>query len=322
MKQLLNISLILAGILFAGIGYSQNPEALVDRNEIRIGEQIELTLSVPMQSPSDVLGFPNLNESVSDGLEVIEVKPIDTIRTGALRLEQKAYLTAFDSGSYEIPGLSFQLNQNTATTEPIRIEVFTVEVDTTQGIYGSREGYAVEVGLWDYIRFYADRFYVKEILGGLALAGLVVALFVWLGRRNQKKDLVFAPKPADPPHVIALRDLRKLLSEKAYEKEKPKVYHTKLTEILREFIETTTNVQAHELTSRETMDQLRYVGYSETDMKNLRVILFRADMVKFAKEVPSISENESALKDALAFVEGQIPQEEPELNEDQDHESR
>ncbi len=305
----------------AGFGYSQNPEALVDRNEIRIGEQVELTLSVPIQSEKDILTFPNLNEAASNGLEIIDIKPIDTIRTGKLRLEQKAYLTAFDSGTYEIPGLSFQLNQNATTTEPIRIDVFTVEVDTTQGIYGSREGYTVDVGLWDYIRFYADKYYLKEVMGGLALVALAVWLFVWLGRRNQKKELVFEPKPADPPHVIALRDLRKLLSEKAYEKEKPKLYHTKLTDILREFIETTTNVQAHELTSRETMDQLRYVGYSQDDMNKLRVILFRADMVKFAKEVPSIAENESALKDALAFIEGQIPQE-PELNESQDHESR
>ncbi len=58
----------------------------------------------------------------------------------------------------------------------------------------------------------------------------------------------------DPAHVIALRDLERLMSEKLWEKGEIKAYYTRLTEILRQYLENRFSVYSLEMTTDETLD--------------------------------------------------------------------
>ena len=96
--------------------------------------------------------------------------------------------------------------------------------------------------------------------------------------------------------------MRQIEAEASYKKKLVKAYHTDITDTLRELIENIFKVHAHEQTSHQILEALKYVGLDQSEMLRLRKILFRADMVKFAKLVPSEDENKEAVQEAIEFV--------------------
>ncbi len=308
----IHIFLLVFASLVANIALGQNASAILDRNEILIGEQAVLSLSYSIEKGSiSHVAFPIIEAELAEGLEVIRKTEIDTMATGQnvsqTRLEQKIYFTAFDSGAYEIPAFSFECKGNTEKTAALTFTVQTVEIDTTGGIYGNRDGYTVEVGWMDYLKVFLKSDTAK-ILGLVLLIALIVLIVVYVLRKNRKpKEESIAIVPAIPAHELALQALQKLLDDKKYQDKNVKALHTEITDALRSFLEGAFNIHAHEQTSAQIVKSLRYAGIKEKSMQNLRTIMFRADLVKFAKEKPDIRESELAIVDAIQFVNDNIP---------------
>lgn len=297
--------------LSSGLVQAQKADATLDKNEIRIGEQAILRLSVSVDKNNiPEIVFPPIGKVLAEGLEVIKQSDIDTLSTGEnvsrTRIETQIHFTSFDSGSYDVPAFTITVNGNEQQTSPLEFEVYTVEVDTTGGIYGNRANLEVEVDFWVYLKFYLNKPIVK-----IGAAILAVLLLIWLlvrwWRKNRKPKEVVEIIPEIPPHEQALSDLQLMLTEKKYLEKNVKVFHSNLTDILRTFLEGAYGVHAHELTSSQILNALRYSELDQKSIQNLRKIIFRADMVKFAKENPESLENELAIKDAIAFVQNNIP---------------
>lgn len=305
MKALINIGFIVALFIGSMSANGQEADATLSQKEILIGEQAVINLSVSFtKGEIPEVQFPVLEDTVVTHVEIVKSTAIDTLTTSEevreTRMEKKLFITSWDTGYYAIPPFEFLIDGEIQITEAFLLTVRTVEIDTTAGIKPPREIYDVEVTWTDYLTAY---WYYP--VGGLALAGLIVAA-VLLIRRMKKRDLekpepvVREPeKPADQQAIERLEEIRQ---KKIYARGKIKEYHTEITDALRDYIEAIYQIPAHELTSNQILGRLRYVGLTERESLQLREVLTRADMVKFAKEKPSDDENESAVAQSLEFV--------------------
>jgi hypothetical protein len=290
--------------------YAQNADALIDREEILIGEQAELTLScrISKENPENIV-FPILSDTVVNKVEIVSQSGIDTLQTGEdaseTRLEQKFYITSFDTGYYVIPPMEFTINGEVEKTAPLLLGVKTVEIDTTASIKDAKPNYSVNIGLGDYIKVYWP--YAAGVLGVAILAAVIFLIIKKRKQRPAKPEPVPEVIDTRTAHEIALDELNRIRSEAIYKRGLAKQYHTEITEVLRDFIEKQFNIHTHEQTSRQILDGLKFAGLSDKSAVRLRTILFRADMVKFAKLLPETEENKQAVEEAIEFVKENQP---------------
>jgi hypothetical protein len=132
----------------------------------------------------------------------------------------------------------------------------------------------------------------------------LIAVLIWmLISRHKKKGFFFESKPQDPPHIIALRELDSLRTQKLWQSNRVKEYYVNLTEIVRKYIEKRFDIMALEMTTDEIVDAFKYNNFVDPESKNLIKDLFTlADLVKFAKAQPLPDENEVSLLNAYQFV--------------------
>ena len=303
------------------VGYSaaaQNPDAVINRKEILIGEQAIITLSYSIDKLNPAyVEFPHVGDTLLDKVEVIRRSAVDTLETGyevpTMRLEQKLYITSFDTGYYAIRPFEFRVDGEWLQTPAFLLTVKTVEVDTTSGIMADRGIYSVDVNFMDYLKVYW-----KYPAAGLALLAVIFLIIYFVRKYLENKRKLPPPPPVVPPrpaHEIALESLQHISEEKIFKRGKIKEYHTAITDTLREYLQGRYQISAHELTTRQIMAALRYTGIDEKSKVKLRTILFRADMVKFAKEIPDENENATAVNDAIVFVQSTIAVIDPEPSE-------
>jgi hypothetical protein len=112
------------------------------------------------------------------------------------------------------------------------------------------------------------------------------------------------PKPKLPPHVIALQELDKLKNEELWQHEKVKDYYTRLTDIVRVYIEDRFTISAMEQTTFEilTSFNIKEEQIEKKSFDELKEILEVSDLVKFAKFTPLPDENHMMLSNAYLFV--------------------
>jgi hypothetical protein len=162
--------------------------------------------------------------------------------------------------------------------------------------------------IFDIIKPYRAPVTLGEILPWVLLVLLAAALIlviIRLLKRFKKtarhEEVVVNP---DPAHVIAFRDLEKLKNEQLWQKGEVKSYYSRLTEILRQYLENRYSVYSLEMTTSETLDELIKTGFKKDDLYTmLKTILNGSDLVKFAKYKPEPSENESHFENSWAFVD-------------------
>jgi hypothetical protein len=118
----------------------------------------------------------------------------------------------------------------------------------------------------------------------------------------------------DPAHLIAFRQLEKLKEEKLWQKGEIKKYYTRLTEIIRQYLENRYRIFSMEMTTFETLAELTKSGFRDDDnYRRLRTVLSGADLVKFAKYNPEPSENELHFDYAWQFVKFTTIEDQPSV---------
>jgi len=283
-------------------------EAKLDSNKFLIGDQVKLNLFVT-KSKSIKINFPVLTDSLAQGVEIVERNKPDTISKNGdiIKLKQTYLITSFDSGSHTIPRIPFEFLHDTITdtvfTDSILFYVNTLKVDTA-----SKKIYDIKAP-------FDEPFSLMEILGYIVwgLAGLIlIILGIYIYRKFKKKEpLIKIPKKlADPPHVIALRELDALKEKKLWQNNHFKKYHTELTDIIRKYIESRFTIQAMEMTSFEIINSFLNEKYiTDQNISELRQLLTLADFVKFAKAQPLPDENDLCIRNAYKFVNETKPSE-------------
>ena len=268
----------------------------LDTNQIRIGEQFHLDIDL-LQPGGLTVRFPEIKDTLMSDIEVLQVYPRDTIAEDEnLRIKQRYKLTSFDSGFYEIPPLTFYFQSgewsDSLESNPMYLLVHSVAVDST--IYDVKAPIHMPVSFLEIFPF---------VVSGLVLVAAIYFTVRYLRRRRKQKAGFTPDRPADPAHVLALRELDKLREEKLWQRSEFKAYYTRLTETIRHYMERRYNIPAMEMTSYEILDNWKQSERPEEDLTvKLNRLLNLADLVKFAKEKPVASDNEENLDRAYEFV--------------------
>jgi len=278
-----------------------NVNAVLDSNYIVIGDQIKLYFEV--NQPKDVkLKFPQLFDTIVDKVEILERTEIDTtyLTADQILLKQNYLITSFDSGFYYFKPFEFILgegdNKQLIKTEPLFLQVFTLQLDTADAIFDIKDLYEAPLTFRE----------LAPKIGLIILIGLIIFFIIYYIIKRKKNEPVFVKrKPKEPAHIIAYRDLEKLKQEKLWQQNLVKKYYTRLTEVLRNYFENRYNIFALEQTSDETLESLINVGFNtEDELYKLMDTLFKtSDLVKFAKASPLPDENDNSLTIAYKFIE-------------------
>ncbi|MDB9910922.1 BatD family protein [Flavobacteriaceae bacterium] len=306
MRQI--IFLLCFSVLFSFTkGIAQTDEELivaVDSTELRIGEQINIRYQIKGDSLSQIQFVEQPNFAP---FELLEDFPLDTLRSQAHYLFTKKYaLIQFDSGTYWIPKQKILINGVGMITDSISIRVNTVVVDTLkQPLFDIKPLVAVKRGY--------KKLTQQILITVFGLILLILAVFLIL--RVQKK--LIEKRKELPPFDRALLELKALEEERPRLQEEYKSYYSKLTDVVRRYLEEEANITALESTSRELLKKLELLkdsGKLDLDgetLRSLKRVLEHADLVKFARSAPEFevaTSDRNLVEDVVIKTQEALPE--------------
>jgi hypothetical protein len=291
MRKWLAIVLVLFSLGFIK-AQSINFTAEVDTNKILIGDQITLQLKASLSKENPYL-WPVFPDTI-EGLELVGASKLDTSKkNGNWTLTQKLLITSFDSGYFVLPPFTFSSNGQSVSTEAIGIAVGFPELSEEQDYFDIKDPLSVQRNWWTIL------WWSMGILGILALISLSILILIRRKRGLRKT----APKIVIPPYEEALKELEKLEAEQLWQKGEIKIYYSRVSDILRAYIQKQLGIPAMENTAEEVIESLMYENLPSEYFAKLKQMLRLSSLVKFAKAKPSPSENEIATKLVREFVE-------------------
>lgn len=272
----------------------------MDSLELFVGEQTRITLDVSTDAGAKVV-MPRLKagDMIVPGVEVVDVAKADTqqLNEGARRLISQTYLvTSFDSAFYYLPPFVVGVDGKEYESKNLALRVLSIPVDTVHvdRFYGPKEIMEVPFSWSDWSLIF--------ILSVLLLLWVLGLTYFYIRYRDNKPIIkIIKLTPKVPPHTKAMQDIEQIKAEKAWAQEDSKEYYTRLTAILRTYIQKRYGFNAMEMTSSEIIERL-LKEQSRESLDELRALFQTADLVKFAKYSTLINENDANLVNAIEFI--------------------
>lgn len=282
----------------------------LDSAYIIMGKQTTLKVNV-VQDKGTQGYFANVGDTLTREIEVIRALPADTTSLGSDREEisQDIIIQSFDSGLYTIRPLIYVAGSDTFKSNELALKVIPVPVDTLNTVHDYAGTAVPSWKIWDILPdFIVDYWWVMMILALVALAAALY--FVWRKRRAIIGTII-PPKPPVPPYEMAMQQLNALKNQKLCEHGHEKEYYTRLTEILRVYLQRRFGINAMEMTSTQIMREISRNEDIKPSSSLMKQILEIADFVKFANIRPLPDDNIKSFNMAVQFVEATKPVEVP-----------
>tara|TARA_B100001059_G_C17659974_1_gene488955 strand:- start:56 stop:910 length:855 start_codon:yes stop_codon:yes gene_type:complete len=254
----------------------------LDTNSILIGEQINFRIS---NTISTTKVWPTYEEFLVEGIEIIKQGKLDTNEN---IISQNFIITSWDSGSYYIPPISFSENSK---TNGILLNVKTITLEEGAELKDIKQPMEAPISWSD----------IWPWLVGILFFALIVFLLKKYVLNKKEEIKSEKPKVIIPADIIALKELITLEKAKIWQEGKIKKYHSSLSEIVRRYTEQRFQFIALELTTEEIIDELKS-KLKQEQIQNLKTLLERADLAKFAKSKPTENENKESMHLAKSFV--------------------
>lgn len=267
-----------------------------DTKEMRIGEHAKFILELNVDSGYNVeLQVP---EKLTADIEVLEKKDYrSTDAQGRETYRSECIITSFIDSMQVIPPVLATVNDDVYYTNATNLIVNTVPIDTVnlKNIKGVRPVWDVNL-TWD---DYRDTVHLSFLLL------VFVALLIWIIVRlinNKPVIRIVKIKPREPSHFTALHKIDEIKGDDTLVGDgSVKDYYTRLTDTLREYMHNRYKFNAAEMTTDEIIENLLRFNDKEA-INEVKEILQVADLVKFAKMVPSQNENARNMLNAIDFV--------------------
>ncbi len=301
---------VVLGLLCSTVAVAQQVglSARTDSSNFQIGDWIYLRVSATLPANIDTIA-PAVRDSIGP-FEVLGVdrdpkNPNWTIR-----------LMTVDTGMVFVPPVPFeyQLKGDTtrqrAYTNALLLNVTSIPVDPKGDIKDIKPPVSAPWTFQDVLPY---------LIGLLVLAGVFYGYYYYRKKQKEKQAAYVPPKPKIAPHTAALYALRELEEKKLWQGGNVKQYYSEATEIIRTFFEARWNFIALELTTDEIMQYMKRFPESEPLWKEMQSFFLTADLVKFAKHVPTPEENETELRWAYEIVRAMTPS--PATREEEEQQS-
>lgn len=273
-------------------------DASIDSLQLLIGQQAKIKLEISLDA-NQKLELPSLRDTIVQGIEILDVAKPDTQllnNNKRMLINQEYTITSFDSALYYIPPFEVKVDDVSYQSKTLALKVYSVPVDTLNpdNFYGPK-GIREETILWEDVSGIVWRFLLFALLGGV-----ICYLFVRL-MNNKPIIRKIKVKQKLPAHISALQDIERIKADKHLKVTEPKLYYTELTDVIRTYLAERFAFNAMEMTSNEIIDKLMEIKEKE-EIQELRVLFQTADLVKFAKYLPLMNENDMNLVNAIEFI--------------------
>ena len=267
-------------LFISNLAFSQT--AIMDTNSILIGEQINFSISNTI-SKTEV--WPTYEEFLVEGVEIIKEGKLDTSEN---LISQNFIITAWDSGSYYIPPISFSANSK---TKGLLLTVQTVILEESAELKDIKQPMEAPISWSD----------IWPWLLGLILLAIIIFMLKRYVFNKKEEEKIEKPKIIIPADITALQQLTKLDKAQLWQGGSVKEYHTKISEIIRRYTEKRFNFIALELATDEIVSELKSKVNNE-QLASINILLKRADLAKFAKRKPDENENKESMQLARHFI--------------------
>jgi organic hydroperoxide reductase OsmC/OhrA len=290
-------------------GFSQTIGTTVSKKKIKIGEQIQLTLTTKVNE-NEVVFFPDL-DSIGK-MEVVHSFPTEKNKKGNQTEWIKKYnLTQFDAGTYKIPALEVVINTKKTKSESIEISVIDVAVDTTkQKMHEIKEDEILSIQPEEKQQELSDSQLILGLFFAFFLAGILYIILRLKHRNKSKTDAYVSP------YNKAFLRFSEVNTET-----NSKEFYSNITQIIKSYFEKTLEFSALESTTEQfilklkTAVHLKKFEISETTISEIETLFLKADLVKFAKivvDATSHSSDKTAAENLINVFHKTLPVSEEE----------
>lgn len=264
----------------------------VDKQEAMFGSIIELNLNytlpagASMGEKPQIKGIENLyvvDKNIMPGHIVIRVL-LDTPQMLETKSIKLAYLDSKGRKNFlTAPGISVKVLSNIPGNEKQPDIKPIIDIMPAKRIWTWWLGWAMAL-----------------IILALALVAVIMGIKKWKSKGQYTRV-------ADPPHILARKQLDDLLREHLFEKGLYKDFYFRLSEIIRKYIESVRGFPAGEYTTEEIARHL----VKDPD-KEILTLLRHADLVKFADAVVSPHKNQEEIRAVFEYITRTSPSEQAE----------
>ncbi|MDE6756686.1 MAG: hypothetical protein K2J66_06035 [Muribaculaceae bacterium] len=298
----------------------------VDSSSILMGYTVDLRLTVNDADASDMSELiirpdsaANAQENKSGsgilqmtpGVEVVEGYEKPTVnRTtradGSSVLESVIKIQSFDSGNYIIPPVLYTNGHDSVLSNSVALRVYPVDTITAQSDLKPLSTILppYKRKLVDYLPDWLVDNWIYLLIALIIIVGGVCAYLILT--KKVKINIIPQKKP-EPPYEVAVAKLARLREEQLCEQGLQKEYYTRLTDILREYLDRRFGINAMEMTSTQIRRALADSRDEIMSKQLVEQVLEIADFVKFAKAQPMGDDNVKAFEAARRFVEDTRP---------------
>ena len=282
-------------------------ELQTSKKEITIAEQLELVLETAVPENMEV-DFPDYSASLGDfTLKDTRILPARMTGSGDnVRVVHQAIylLEPYLSGTYTIPAMTVTFRDKQNDTEDSLLVTEQIEV-AVGSLLPANTGTLDIKDIKPPLSLPPNRAQQFLLLGILLLLAIlaVAGLLYWKKMTNNKVPTEVQPRPEE----IALQELDRLLAENLLARGEVKLFHLRISDILRRYIENRFGLKAPERTTEEFLMELSQAKLSENALLGshktlLTDFLTQCDLVKFAKHEPTIAESEKTVVICREFV--------------------
>lgn len=286
-------------LLFVTPVFSQeiSVKAFTDSSDYLIGDHINFTLSVTYSDNVNII-TPFFRDSLKQ-FEIIKELSAEKKKTDDKNeIVYSFVLSYFDSAEVKIPPIKifYRTNSDTAfksvQSDSLSIRIHKLKVNVEEDIKDIKPPVRIPFD-WIYLIIW------------ILLSAILLAVIYFLYKKYFRKKVteqVSKPVIVLPPHEEALMKLDQLDREQLWQKGFVKEYHSRITEIIREYFEKRFGLPALELPTSEQLELLKRIPDAKEIYSLTESFLSNADLVKFAKFVPLDGLNAEMMKQAVEIV--------------------
>jgi len=296
------------GLVFSFVqpSFAEEPSVAIKTQvapkEIYIGDRVTMDLSV------DYAGAELVPPDFSAGAGEFEVLAVaqapGKAAGGKTSVSFRLQLTTFSTGTITLAGLPITFKKPDGTFIEARTNAIPIKVKSLLEEQGDQGGLRPLKGLYNF-----RSWWWVWVLTGVAAA----ALLYWLWTLRKRKDAASAERavPLLSPEDEAAAALTELEIEPVNE-ETIRDYYFRLSNILRRYIERRHDIPALEMTTSELLSGFRKLNLPVSATLICREFQDNADLVKFAKLMPSPEEVPADVARVRAFIDLTTPNPVPE----------
>lgn len=271
--------------------------ASTDTSDYMIGDQIQYSLIITMNKNVYIIN-PFFRDSLKN-IDVIGINgPIPEETDNAKIVKYLCMLSRFDSAFVTIPPIKIEYRTKgdstlkTILSNSVSFNVHRLDVNVQEEIKDIKP----PVRLFDYM-------FLIYIFIGLLIISILIYYFIYRKYFKKKKEQIAIKKEEKLlSHQLALKKLDELDKQQLWQKGFIKDYHSRITDIIREYFEKQFGLPALERTTTESLNLLSKHPQGRKVIDVTSEFLNNADLVKFAKFTPLESVNIEMMNQAKNII--------------------